>query len=271
MTFPPPADWDRARAVIRERFAIEFAGLDALHAIVDDALGTGPVKPQYTPVESAVIGHLGRATQVALDVRFLCELARVQGAFALTRSLAECLVSLAYLLVDADQQDARARQFEDFEVAELKADRKLSSQVGWDKHAGALDQAIRQDARSGRPRTDFPQPERGWTKLRGDELDAEIASFWSPEKWEDVRIGLRIARNWGNSHIHIGAGRTLDHLYQDDDGNRTFATGGDPDGVPAALALATGLYAEILRAAGTALGIPALTRVEVPNRHRQPD
>lgn len=266
MPFPTSGQWDDARLLTRERYASEFADLEALHVAVDAALGGGEAKPQYTAVEDAVLGHLARATSVALDVRFLCELARVEGALALTRILAECLASLVYLLVDPDERDARAAAFADFHLVEMRAERKLADQVGWNAWATTLNRHIIAAEKDSRPAAVFDYPLLGWTQLNPDKLDRAIAGYWAPSKRSVVRRYLQIARHWGNGQLHIGPAETLDYLHNDDAGNRTFTTGGDLERTPQALALAIGLYSEILRVAGAALGLPSLTRVETPPR-----
>jgi hypothetical protein len=261
---PMPTDdeWDAYRLAIREEYAKQLGDLRAMIEAVDAALGSGEAKPTHTLVEEIVLGHLSRATSIALDVRVLCENGRPNGALALARVFAECLASLAYLVVDPERRDERAERFQAFGIKEGRAEAELDRRVGWAEGAKEIEDAIARLPPT-RTRFTFAEPQLGWTGLRTPELANAIQPLWSPEKWKDMAVGLRLAQHWGNQQLHIGSVETFDAVYVEGR-DRSIDLRGDPVRIRNALNVTCGVYVEVLRLSGEQLGMASLTAVPAP-------
>jgi hypothetical protein len=257
MTFPTDAEWDAQRDGVRVAHAEPIAKLNALLRRTDAAFTQTRAKPVHTEIEDALLGHWARASAVAIGVLRLCEDTYGDLAMILNRNLAEILGSVAWLLVVAEERDARAQRFLRFVNIELDQETRLAERVG---HPPEVVKRIRDQidpAEWAAAKKDCPEPRLGWTQLRNHELVPQIAPYWAAPRARTISKYLLMAQDWGKWQTHAGAALTLNRVYVDGP-DRTIDVKGNATHIDPALHIALILLQEVTGICGEALGLDEL-------------
>jgi hypothetical protein len=256
VTFPTDEEWDAQRAGVRIAYAPSIAELNAILVRTDEAFTETTTKATHTELEDAVIGHWARATAVAIGLRMLCENSYGDLAMILNRSLAELLGSVAWLLVEPEKREARARLFTRFVDVELEEQARLAGRIGHPPEVAQLirDQIAEVDPSEPSLSDVFAKPWLGWTQLEVRDLVPQIAPFWEHSRWLLISRYLKLAQDFGKWQGHATAALTLARVHRVGD-DRTISAKGDGPRVPSALHVATKLLTEITGVCGEALGI----------------
>jgi hypothetical protein len=84
-----------------------------------------------------------------------------------------------------------------------------------------------------------------------------VSKFWTPDRWKTIQRPLRLARGWGNDHVHAGASTTLQRVHRIG-ADRTLDVRGRGDLINPSLVVAACLYQEVAGIASQAMGISEL-------------